>query len=330
MLDAVGAGGGEVVERGLAEAVRRHPRALLVGRGDRVGEDVDGPAGSQVAGVAVDPVADQLDPAVARLRLDAHAVDELVRLDLVGVVADVAAGPGDVPPRPDDLGQVLALVDPPRVRRRAGVADEQRARVAVGERLGLGGRRRRPRRGRRDRRGSARRPARAGHTRARSARRPRTRGPLEGQPAADDPRLAADVLGSDEDLAQQMQHRCRHGADPSERTSTVRATNRRSASTTTSGASVCTQCDGALDGQLAHPGEQGAHRREVLGLDVGRLGAGDPQHRSVEGRHLAGARPASRRSPRRSPGPRPRRTARGWPASARSRRRGAGSAAGTP
>ena len=64
--------------------------------------------------------------------------DELVLLDLVGVVADVAAGAGDVPTGADDLRQVLALVDPARVAGLPGVADQQRAGVAVGERLLLG------------------------------------------------------------------------------------------------------------------------------------------------------------------------------------------------
>ena len=62
----------------------------------------------------------------------AHVGDDVLGLDLVGEVADVAAGPGDVPARPDDARQVLPLVDPARVGRAAGVADEQGAGVAVG------------------------------------------------------------------------------------------------------------------------------------------------------------------------------------------------------
>ncbi len=61
------------------------------------------------------------------------------RLDLVGVVADVALGPGDVPAGADQPRQVLALVDPGGVGRRAAVAQQQRARVAVGDGLLLGG-----------------------------------------------------------------------------------------------------------------------------------------------------------------------------------------------
>ena len=94
--------------------------------------------GREVADVAVDPVADELDPAVAAVRLEPDVADELVLLDLVGVVADVAAGAGDVPAGADDLRQVVALVDPVRVAGLARVADEQRAAVAVGDRLLLG------------------------------------------------------------------------------------------------------------------------------------------------------------------------------------------------
>ena len=64
-----------------------------------------------------DPVADQLDPAVAALRLLGDVRRQLVGLDLVGVVADVALGPGDVPARADQARQVLAVVDPARCRR---------------------------------------------------------------------------------------------------------------------------------------------------------------------------------------------------------------------
>ena len=55
-----------------------------------------------------------------------HVRDEVVGLDLVGVVADVAAGAGDVPAGPDDLRQVLAVVDP------AGVGRATRRRGSAG------------------------------------------------------------------------------------------------------------------------------------------------------------------------------------------------------
>ena len=134
-------GGGEVAQRLLAEAVRRHPGALLVGRRDRLGEHVGRPARREVAGVAVDPVADQLDPAVAGAGLEPHLLDELLGLDLPGEVADVAAGPGDVPAGAHQAGQVVAGVCTHRVSAgRPGVAQQQRPGVAVGQRLRLGGR----------------------------------------------------------------------------------------------------------------------------------------------------------------------------------------------
>ena len=108
-----------------------------MGRGDRLGEHVRRPARLEVAGVAVDPVADELDPAVADTGLDAHPLDELLGLDLPRVVADVAPGPGDVAPRADHLGEVVALVDPAGVGGRPGVADEQGAVITVRDGLRL-------------------------------------------------------------------------------------------------------------------------------------------------------------------------------------------------
>ena len=127
VLDAVDAGGREVPQGLLAEAVRGDPDALLVRRGDGVGDGLSRPARGEVADLAVDPVADELDPAVAAVCLEPHVPDQLVLLDLVGVVADVAAGAGDWRPGADDLGQVLALVDPPRVAGLSRVTDEERA-----------------------------------------------------------------------------------------------------------------------------------------------------------------------------------------------------------
>ena len=62
-------------------------------------------------------------------------VRQLGRLDLVGVVADVALGPRDVPAGADQPGQVLAVVDPGGVGGRAAVPQQQRAGVPVGDRL---------------------------------------------------------------------------------------------------------------------------------------------------------------------------------------------------
>ncbi len=96
------------------------------------------PAGSEVTLVPVDPVTDQLDPPVATPRLLFDIGDELLRLDLPAVVAQITLGASDVPPGPDDPWQAVALVDPSCVRRRAGVADQQRPGVPVGDRLLLG------------------------------------------------------------------------------------------------------------------------------------------------------------------------------------------------
>ena len=68
VLEAVDAGVEQRVERLRREGVRGDPRARGVGRGDGVGQHVRGPQRAQVAvgaEVAVDPVGDELDPAVA-------------------------------------------------------------------------------------------------------------------------------------------------------------------------------------------------------------------------------------------------------------------------
>src|SRR5690606_12392665 len=130
VFDAVDAGLDQVPQGVLGEAVGGDPGAEPVRLGDRRLERLARPAGGQIAQVAVDPVADQLHPAVAAPRLLGDMGDEVLRLDLPGVVADVAAGAGDVPPGPDDLRQVLAVVDPAGVGGRAGVAQQHSAAVA--------------------------------------------------------------------------------------------------------------------------------------------------------------------------------------------------------
>ena len=70
-------------------------------------------------------------------RLDPDAFDQLLGLQLPREVAQVSARSRDVPTCPDDPWQVLAVVDPAGVCWRAGVADEQGARVPVGGGLGL-------------------------------------------------------------------------------------------------------------------------------------------------------------------------------------------------
>ena len=119
-------------------AVTRAPSSWA--RLDRRRSDVGRPAGRQVAGVAVDPVADELDPAVAAGGLGLDLGDQVGRLDLGAVVADVALGPGDVPAGPDHPRQVVAVVHPARVDGYAGVAQQQRAASRSAMRLRLGGR----------------------------------------------------------------------------------------------------------------------------------------------------------------------------------------------
>ena len=73
------------------------------------------------------------------LRLLRHARRQLLRLDLVRVVADVAAGAGDVPTRADHPRQVVAVVDPGGVGRAEPQSRISSApAVAVVDRLLLG------------------------------------------------------------------------------------------------------------------------------------------------------------------------------------------------
>ncbi|RPK86897.1 hypothetical protein EES46_20275 [Streptomyces sp. ADI98-10] len=141
VLDAVDARFHQVGERLLGEAVRGDAGAEPVRLGDGRLDLAARPAGGEVPGVAVDPVPHQLDPAVPAPGLPGHVRDEVAGLDLVGEVADVAAGPGDVPAGPDDLRQVLPVVGPPGVGGRSGVPDQQRSGLPVGDGLLLGGRR---------------------------------------------------------------------------------------------------------------------------------------------------------------------------------------------
>ena len=195
----------------------------------------------QVAAVAVDPVADELDPAVATARLPADVCRELGRLDLVCVARLVSPRTGQVAAGPDDPRQVFSPIDPPGVRRAPRVADEQRAGVAVGAGLRLGGRLvDRATRVQADvavRVDEARQHPAAQHLHVGSG----TARPGIRDPAVDNPDARARVVRSDEHLPLDPQHR-RHARHPSEvaQCAGMRA-NRRSASIITSGASVCTQ-----------------------------------------------------------------------------------------
>ena len=139
MLDAVDARLDQRGQHRLAEAVGGDAGAVLVRGRDRGGERLVGEGRRQVARLARDPVADELHPAVARLRLLGDVGRQVGGLDLVGVVADVAAGAREVAAAADQAGQVVTVVHPAGVGRRAAVAQEQRAGVAVGDGLLLGG-----------------------------------------------------------------------------------------------------------------------------------------------------------------------------------------------
>ena len=77
VLDAIDAGRDQPGQRVLAEHVRGDAGAVGVRGVDRRLEDVVGPQRRQITDVAVDPVADQLDPAVAPPRLLGDRVGQL-------------------------------------------------------------------------------------------------------------------------------------------------------------------------------------------------------------------------------------------------------------
>ena len=77
VLDAVDATLDQSGQRVLAEDVRGDSRTVSMGGVDRCLEHVVGPQWRQIAYATVDPVADQLDPAVATSRLQRHRLREL-------------------------------------------------------------------------------------------------------------------------------------------------------------------------------------------------------------------------------------------------------------
>jgi hypothetical protein len=115
----------------LTEHVRRHPRTDAVCRVDRRLQDVVGPQRGQVTDLAVDPVTDQLDPAVAAPRLFDHRIGQLrFVLQLDCEVALIALRPGEETAVADDARQVVALVEGPGVDRRPAVTQQQGADAA--------------------------------------------------------------------------------------------------------------------------------------------------------------------------------------------------------
>src|SRR4029079_5327862 len=81
---------------------------------------------------AVDPVADQLDPAVAAARLFGHREGQLrLVLQFDREPAGIPLGPGQVAAGADDAGQVVAVIEAAGVDRRSRVAQQQRTNVAL-------------------------------------------------------------------------------------------------------------------------------------------------------------------------------------------------------
>jgi hypothetical protein len=109
VLQAVDTGGQQAVDGLGAEHVRGHPRAVLVRGVHRLGQNVLAPQRAQVAGGAVDPVADELHPAVATASLLGHRLRQLVLVfQLDPDPGQVALGPRQVGTGPDDPRQVGA------------------------------------------------------------------------------------------------------------------------------------------------------------------------------------------------------------------------------
>ena len=129
VLDAVDAGLDQPGQCVLAEHVSRDAGAVRVGGVDRRLEHVVGPQRRQIADVAVDPVADELHPAVAEPRLLGDGIGQLgLVLHFDREPALVALGPGEVAARPDDPRQVVVIVEA------AGVAQVTRRRAAAARR----------------------------------------------------------------------------------------------------------------------------------------------------------------------------------------------------
>ncbi|MCY1230099.1 hypothetical protein D9M72_424960 [compost metagenome] len=138
VFDAVDAGVEHVIQGVLCETVGGHPGAFVVGGAHSVPHQCGRERRRKVAGVPVDPVPYELDPAVTRQRLLAYGLDQSVRFHFDGESPEVAARPGDVAAGADDARQLRPLLEPARVVDGAGITDEQRARVPVRDSLLFG------------------------------------------------------------------------------------------------------------------------------------------------------------------------------------------------
>ena len=118
MLDAVDAGVDQAGQRVLAEDVRGDAGAVGVRGFDGGLEDVVGPQRREIADGTVNPVADQLDPAVAAAGLlgDRHGQQGFV-FQLHREAGLITLRPGQVLSGADDAGQVVVVVEAAGVRR---------------------------------------------------------------------------------------------------------------------------------------------------------------------------------------------------------------------
>jgi hypothetical protein len=133
VLNAVDARADEVGQGVGAEGVRGDPGTLGVGGRDRRDERAPGPFRREIPDTPVDPVADELHPAVPAPGLEGHLGREIRRLDLHRQVGDVPTGGGDVPPGPDDPREVRLVVERAGVDRGPAVPQRQDAHGPLGQ-----------------------------------------------------------------------------------------------------------------------------------------------------------------------------------------------------
>lgn len=138
VLDAVDSDRNQLADCLLTEDMRGYPATQLVRPGDGRFRHIDRPQWREIADVSVDPVPDKLHPAVTAGGLAFNLGDQLIGLDFLAVIAEIALWPSDVPSSTDDLGKIDALVNPPSVSRTAGVAQQQRTSVTVRQGMLLG------------------------------------------------------------------------------------------------------------------------------------------------------------------------------------------------
>ena len=131
VFDAVDAGVEHLVQGVLREAVGGDACAFVMRGQDGITHDGGRKAGCQVAGFAVDPVPDELDPAVAVAGLLAHGLHKALRFHLDGETAEVAPGARDVSAGADQYREVPAALHPPGIGGGTGVPHQQRARGEV-------------------------------------------------------------------------------------------------------------------------------------------------------------------------------------------------------